>query len=59
MIDGRLNLDEEELSTDDFFQVHSGKYSIEVTENTKMFRVVTPKTLGYRTYASCRVLVPD
>lgn len=51
IIEGRMNLGDEELSTDDFFQVHHGKYSIEVSEKTTIFRVVTPKTLAYKTYA--------
>ena len=51
LIEGRLMLDKEELSTDDFFQVKEGEYTIEVTEETKLFRVVTPKVLEYRTYA--------
>ncbi len=51
IIEGRIKLDEEELSTDDFFQVHDGNYAIEVSEETKMFRVITPKVVGYKTYA--------
>ncbi len=51
IIGGRLMIGEDELSVDDFFQVKSGNYEIEVTEETKLFRAVTPKELGYRTYA--------
>lgn len=51
LINGRLMLDQEELSTDDFFQVKEGEYLIEVTETTKLFRVITPKQLEYQTYA--------
>ena len=51
IIGGRLTLGDEELSSDDFFQVHDGKYTVKVVEKTKLFRVATLKTLDYKTYA--------
>ena len=51
LIDGRLKLGDEELSTDDFFQVENGEYKVEVLEPVILFRVITLKLVGYRTYA--------
>ena len=51
LIEGKLNLGEEELGTDDFFQGLGGNYQFEVIEKTRLFQVIAPKTLDYKTYA--------
>lgn len=51
VIEGRFNLDDEELDSDDFFQATTGNYKFEVTESTRIFQVIAPKVLSYKSYA--------
>jgi len=51
LVEGRLNIGDEELGKDDFFQVLEGNYQLEVTETTRLFQVIASKDLDYKTYA--------
>ncbi|MEQ9426036.1 MAG: pirin family protein [Cyclobacteriaceae bacterium] len=51
LIKGRLQIENEELAADDFFQVMDGSYSLEVVEGTTLFQAIVPNSLDYQTYA--------
>ncbi len=52
LIDGKLNVNEQSLGKDDFFIVSDqSELNFVADEKSVIFRVKTPKVLGYKTYA--------
>ncbi len=51
IVEGNINIGEEELKQDDYFIVESDAKTMEVIEKTTIFWIVSPTKLAYDTYA--------